>query len=63
MVNTAQILIVIFTIFNMSNGYNIASSPPPLKKRGGVEDFWSRDICGGLALISGFWGDLEKRGE
>ena len=29
---------------------------------GGVEDFGSSDIGGGLAFISGFWGDLEKRG-
>ena len=35
---------------------------PPEKKGGGVEDFGSRDIGGGLALISGFWGDLRKRG-
>ena len=37
---------------------------PPEKKGegGGVENFGSRDIGGGLALISGFWGDLEKRG-
>ena len=35
--------------------------PPPLNK-GGVEDFGSSEIGGGLALISGFWGDLEKRG-
>ena len=43
--------------------YSIVSSPPE-KIRGGVEDFGSRDIGGGgLALISGFWGDLEKRGE
>ena len=40
--------------------YCIASSPP--EKRG-VGDFGSRDIGGGLALISGFWGDLRKRGE
>ena len=36
----------------------------PLEKRGeGVEYFGSRDIGGGLALISGFWGDLRKKGE
>ena len=40
---------------------NIASSPP--EKKGGGEDFGSRDIGGGLALISGFRGDLRKRGE
>ena len=28
----------------------------------GVEDFGSSEIGGGLALISGFWGDLEIRG-
>ena len=44
------------------NIVNIASSPPE-KKGGGVEDFGSRDIGGGLALISGFRGDLRKRGE
>ena len=52
----------------MAHGVNmvtlsIASSP--LKKRGGggVEDFGCSEIGGGLALISGFWGDLEKKGE
>ena len=40
----------------------IASSPPE-KGGGGVEDFGSRDIGGGLALISGFRGDLRKSGE
>ena len=37
----------------------------PLEKKGGggVEDFGSRDIGGWLALISGFWGDLRKRGK
>ena len=39
--------------------FSIAS--PPLKK-GGVEDFGSSEIGGGLALKSGFWGDLEKKG-
>ena len=32
----------------------------PLKKGG--EDFGSSEIGGVLALISGFWGDLEKKG-
>ena len=41
--------------------YSIASSPPEKMGEGG-NDFGSRDIGGGLALISGFWGDLEKRG-
>ena len=27
-----------------------------------VEDFGFSEIGGGLALISGFWGDLEKMG-
>ena len=26
------------------------------------EDFGSSEISGGLALMSGFWGDFEKRG-
>ena len=47
----------------VGGGPGIASSP--LKKRGGggVENFGSRDIGGWLALISGFWGDLRKKGE
>ena len=41
----------------------IASSPLKKKGGGGFEDFGSRDIGGGFALISGFRGDLRKRGE
>ena len=40
---------------------DIALSPE--KKGGGVEDFGSSEIGKGLALVSGFWGELEKRGE
>ena len=39
----------------------IADSFIPSEKRGGGGG--SRDIGGELALISGFWGDLRKRGE
>ena len=42
---------------SMAALYIIASSP--LKKGGGVEDFGSRDIGEGLALISGFWGEVK----
>ena len=51
------VFIAMFLLFLLLFGPDLmilASSS--LKKGGRVEDFGSRDIGGGLALISGFWG-------
>ena len=51
-----QIEIANFSLSNMLILRNMSG------EKKGVEDFGFSEIGGGLALISGFWGDLEKRG-